>query len=374
MPLAAKAGRLALRSLRLLDVAGVIAQLRFEALRKTYFDRLWSSVGDRLGATCESWGDGFQRLNRGGLSVIVRGSELRLDDHLTLAIMGDKPLTLALLADQGFTAPRHARFSLLDLKPALALLEQTGRPIVVKPASGGAGGNGVTTGITSRSQLLRAAWLACRFDSDLLAETQIEGHSYRLLYLDGVLIDAIRRDPPRLTGDGRASIRSLVAAENHRRLNVRPFTALSPLRLDRDAINYLASQNLSPSSRLADGETIVVKRAVNQNSASENHVVTGQVHPATAAACGHLVSNLGVRFAGLDIIARDIAAPLSPENGMIGEINTTPGLQHHGLVAERGDSRMIAAEVVEYLFKTRTGVMIKPMPRQTVNLLRQASA
>ncbi|MGH6908261.1 MAG: hypothetical protein ACREDX_10445, partial [Aestuariivirga sp.] len=312
--------------MRLLDVPGEMARLRFAALRREYYDRFWVDAAQRIGATCEKWDFGYHRITREPLSAIVRLSEVRLDDHLTLELMGNKLLTYRLLAEQGLAVPRHARFSISDLTPALSLIDTTGRPIVVKPLGGTGGGNGVTTGITDRSGLRGAAWLASRYDPDFIAEEQIEGHSYRLLFLDGVLLDAVRRDPPRLVGDGKSSVRALVAAENRRRLSKRPFSALSPLTLDRDARGYLEAQGLTPHHRPGLGETLVLKRAVNQNSACDNHAVTHLVHPATAAACTRLLANFGVRLAGIDILARDIARPLTQENGLIGEINTTPGL------------------------------------------------
>ena len=365
--------RTAFRALRLLDVRGELARLRFAALRRDYYDLFWINAARHIGASCEKWGFGYHRIDRGGLGVIVRLSDVRLDDHLTLDLLGNKLLTYRLLAEQGFATPRHARFSFSDLAPALSLIGTTGRPIVVKPLSGTGGGNGVTTGITHRSDLVKAAWLASRFDPDLIAEEQIEGHSYRLLFLDGVLLDAVRRDPPRLMGDGKRSIRALVRAENRKRLNERPFTALSPLRLDRDAVNYLAAQGLTPFSRPASGETIVIKRAVNQNAASHNHAVTHLVHPITEAACARLVTNLGVRFAGIDILARDIAKPLTRENGFIGEINTTPGLHHHDLVAGRSAERPVAAAVLEHLFQTRSGVVITVQQPDRAHHLRKVA-
>ncbi|MGH6820227.1 MAG: hypothetical protein ACREDU_05125, partial [Methylocella sp.] len=258
--------RTAFRSLRLLDVRGSMAALRFAALRRDYYDAFWIDAAEQIAAVCETWGPEYHRISRSGLSIIVRQSEVRLDDSLTLDLMGNKLLTYRLLAEQGFTIPRHVRFSFSDLAPAVSLIGTTGRPIVVKPVSGTGGGNGVTTGVVSRAGLIRAAWHASRFDPDLIAEEQIDGHSYRLLFLDGMLLDAVRREPPRVTGDGKRSIRALVRAENQRRLAGQPFTALSPLRLDRDALSYLAAQDLTPRSKLGPGETIVVKRAVNQNT------------------------------------------------------------------------------------------------------------
>ena len=339
MKLFSQLGRAAFRGLRVLDVPAIAAQLRFAELRRRYYSQLWVRVAERQGV-----------------------SDLRLDDHLTLDMMGDKLLTHRLVAEQGFEVPKYTRFSLSNLKPALDLMAECGRPVVVKPVGGTGGGNGVITGVLDKGGLMRAAFLASRFDTRLLAEEQREGHSYRLLYLDGTLIDAIRRDPPSVTGDGLSSIARLIAAENEKRLKTLPFTAMSPLRLDRDALNFLASQIMSPRSKPAVGETVIVKRAVNQNNASENHVVLGEVHAATKAACSRLVSNLGVKLAGVDIIARDISRPLSNGNGVIGEINTTPGLHHHDLVASRSDGRMIASEIVSHLFATGSGVIRHSRP------------
>jgi D-alanine-D-alanine ligase-like ATP-grasp enzyme len=113
---------------------------------------------------------------------------------------------------------------------------------------------------------------------------------------------------------------------------------------------------------------------VNENGATQNHSLPEMVHPATIATCARLVQNLGVRLAGVDIIARNIADLLSPANGYIGEINTTPGLHHHDLVAERRGGRSVAAELVGYMFETGAGTMNISSQTKTVTQLRVAKA
>jgi len=346
----AEATRALFRSARLLDVPALAEDLKFAELRRRYYDRYWTATAQEIGAGCRKWDFGYHRLTRGSTTILVRGPEVRLDDHLTLDLMGNKALTYQLMAEQGFAVPRHLRFRLGSIGAAVAFLRHTGRPLVVKPVSGTGGGRGVTTGIVSPAALRWAALSAARFDPDLLAEEQIDGRSYRLLFLDGRFIDAIRRDPPRVTGDGKHSIAQLVAEENRKRLTGRPFTALSPLRLDHDARLYLAAQNLSPRSVPQAGETVTVKRATNQNAASENIVVRDSVHPDTIAACARLVAALGVRFAGIDILAHDISRQLGPGNGLVSEINTTPGLHHHDLVAAAAPGPSVAARLAEHLF------------------------
>lgn len=344
--------RMMLKGLRLLDVAAVRADIRFAALRKRYYRHFWVNVAQECGAELESLGYGFTRLTRNGASIMVRGPEVRLDDHLTLDLMGNKLLTYRLIAEQGHRVPRHVPFSIGHMAPALRLLTETGRPLVVKPMSGTGGGRGVTTGIISEVSLRLAAMLASRFDVNLVAEEQIDGHSYRLLYLDGRLIDAVRRDPPQVVGDGKSTIAMLAAEETRRRLVAQPYSALSPLLIDREAKLYLASQGLTTRSVPEAGVKITVKRASNQNNAGENHAVRDDVHVSTAVACGRLARSLGVTFAGIDIIARDISQPLDPANGFIGEINTTPGLHHHHLVTGSHTGLSVGSLVAEHLFAT----------------------
>lgn len=353
--------RMSLRGLRVLDLADMMRQWRFQTLRRRYYDLLWPSLAQELGVSFRKWDDGFARLSRNGTEIIVRGPELRLDDYLTLRLMGNKALTYELMAEQGLAVPRHLRFRITDWRTGLAFMEELGRPVVVKPNFGTGGGRGVITGITSPAQFKRAAVSAARFDPDLIVEEQVEGESWRLLFLDGRLLDAVRRDPPRIVGDGLRSIAALVRAENEERLKGHPFRALSPIRIDRECAGYLAAQGFSPRSVPASGETVILKRAVNENARTENHSLTGKVHPATIAACATLAANLGVRLAGIDIIARNIAHPLDRANGIIGEINTTPGLHHHDLVSEQEPGRSVLATLLQEMFDRKAGTIALPL-------------
>ncbi len=59
-------------------------------------------MAQELGAEFRKWDDGFSRLTRNGTVLIVRGPDVRLDDHLTLKLMGNKAMTYELIAEQGF--------------------------------------------------------------------------------------------------------------------------------------------------------------------------------------------------------------------------------------------------------------------------------
>ncbi len=139
---------------------------------------------------------------------------------------------------------------------------------MVKPAVGTGGGAGVTTGILTGFQLARAAAAAAIYSDDLMIEEQIEGDNYRLLYLDGELIDAYARRRPAVVGDGRSTVAALVRRANDQRLKSGVEVSQSQLTFDMDMRRTLAKQGLSFGSVPARGTNVTLKTAVNENCAA----------------------------------------------------------------------------------------------------------
>ncbi|VAW16132.1 hypothetical protein MNBD_ALPHA12-1279 [hydrothermal vent metagenome] len=357
----------AYRARRFANIGALVEHLRFTQLRDKYYRQLWSEAAERVGASHGNWRFGFSRITKNGLTIIVRQGEVMLDSHLTLELMGNKSLVYQLMAEMGFRIPHYCSYTMATLKRAEKFLDANPGQIVVKPAAGTGGGRGVTTGITDLAGLKKASRYAARFSPDLVVEQQIAGNSYRLLYLNGKFIDAVRRDQPLVVGDGKSSIRKLVAKQNAHRLHNSPPTALSPLKIDHDASGWLAENALSPSFRPQAGTEVLLKRAVNENSAAQNHNVRKMVHPATILMAASLVDNLGVELAGVDILCRDISKPLGAKNGLISEVNTTPGLHHHYLIANPEMGTRVAETLLEYMFKTGRGTLRLEKPQVAEN-------
>ncbi len=82
----------------------------------------------------------------------------------------------------------------------------------------------------------------------LLIEHQLGGDVHRLLVLDGKLLDTVRRRRPSVVGDGRSSLRELVALENARRRDASGAEGLSLLRVDLDTALALRAQGISLGS------------------------------------------------------------------------------------------------------------------------------
>ncbi len=329
---------------------------RFAMIRSRFFDAYWKSVAEDIGADIDPIGDEFHRLSKGGKRTFVRQGEVMLDDHLTLRIAGNKPLVNRLLQEQGYQVPDYMEYGLRSVDKALHFMQSSGGNYVVKPASGAAGGRGVCTKIDSRSRLLQASCKAAVHSSNaaLMIEKEHVGGNYRLLYLDGEFIDAIRRESPVLVGDGHSTIKTLVERENASRL--RDEVALSPLTLDLDARYTLADQGLSSRHVIPAGESVTIKTASNQYSRSQNRTVKDSVHPSIIEFGRDISRALGVTLSGVDLMLNDHTLPLDESHCRLNEINTTPGLHHHALIANTESRIHVGSLILDYIFRYKAGI------------------
>lgn len=321
----------------------------FKALRNRYYRELWRDVADALELPLTDIGCGYLRLGRESHHTFVREAKVMLDDHLSLQIAGNKPLVHRLLTERGYAVQDYLDYRISDLSEAQRFLRESDSTCVVKPAIGGGAGHGITTKIRTAKHLRRASRWAATFGPHLLIEREVPGDSYRLLYIGGHLIDAVRRDPPAVTGDGSSSIGELMQRETSARLQSTEIAALSPLVPDLEARYHLAATGRMLRSVPDKGERVVVKTVCNQNCRNENHSVTASVHPATVADGARIARLFNLELVGVDLITPDIAKPLAEVGGVINEINTTPGIHHHYLVANPQATTHVACRIIEYI-------------------------
>jgi hypothetical protein len=296
--------------------------------RSQFYADVWREAAGELGATFEVLDKELFKISRNGVSTRVHNNYTTLDDPVTLYVSLDKPLVHAILRSHRLPTPDHAEFSLNSLNKAFEFLAQHGL-CVVKPSDGTGGGDGVTTGIETRRQLFKAAVGAAGYSPRLLIEEQLKGDTIRLLYLDGQLLDAVKRGPPTVLGDGKSRISQLVQSLNHRRLDAGYDLAQVTLKYDMEMKYTLARQNFSWRSVPADGQRVALKGVVNDNMADENVSVADQVSECIVAAGRRAAELIGARLAGIDIITPDIHQGLEEGGGKILEVNTTPGFHYH---------------------------------------------
>jgi hypothetical protein len=353
---------MALETLRTVGVGAALRRRRQErelrrlgraGVRDARYLPVWRQAADELGAEVEALGGGFFRIHRGRASTVVLRQTVALDDYVTLRLSENKETVLELLAREGLPIPEHVVFDAGDLEPAASFVESHAR-CVVKPADGTGGGAGVTGGVATRADLERGALKASRWSRRLLAEDQAQGLVYRLLLLEGELLDVVRRRPPQASGDGRSTILEHIEKENEQRLATRSLVG-SLLRPDLDMVLALRAAGCSLTTVLPRGRTVSLKNVTSQNSAADNETYGGPVAPELVAEARRAAEVVGVRLAGIDVVTPDPSRPLREAGGVIIEVNGHPGLTHHYDVADSSRATPVAIPILRRLLEDGGG-------------------
>jgi cyanophycin synthetase len=194
--------------------------------------------------------------------------------------------------------------------------------------------------------------LASRHDSHLVVESKADGHVYRLLFLDGELLDVVRRHPPRVTGDGVSTIRALIRAENRRRLEAEGEAGLPLITANLDMLLTLEHDRMSLSTVPARDDRVAVKTVTNQGGPGDNETVREPVSPDLVEDARRAAAAVGVRLAGVDLITPALDRSLREAGGVVIEVNGGPGLHHHYHVRDRAAATPVCVPVLEHLLSS----------------------
>jgi cyanophycin synthetase len=313
-----------------------------------FYREVWEGAAERLGARVQDLGSGFLEIRTGDVSTRVWRQLTEVDEAVSLRLALDKARVHRLLVQRGVTVPEHREFDCLDEAAALDFMGAVGGECFVKPSTGTSGGAGVTGRVRDTRSLARARLSAGRFDRSLLIERQVPGDMYRLLFLDGRLVDTVRRRVPTVTGDGRSSVLDLILAENRRRLAAeRPRSLMT---VDLDSVLSLEAQGLQASSVPELGRMVAVKSTSSDNGERDNHTIRA-VAPAVVQESARAVAAVGLRLGGIDLVTPDITRGLREAGGAIIEVNGTPGFQYHYEVEDRAGATQVALPVLETLLE-----------------------
>jgi cyanophycin synthetase len=234
----------------------------------------------------------------------------------------DKRNSNALLRMARLPVPKQV--SVTSLETALQGAEQIGYPVVLKPACLDQG-LGVEADLRDESELRSAYSRSLKHSSDLILEKHMPGEDYRVYVVGGEMIAAAHRVPAHVVGDGASSIGMLVEAANAERLQTpRASSGTVAMALDAEAVELLARQGLSPTSRLPRGQKLRLRRSANTSRGGTSVDVTGQVHRDNVELCLRAAALLRLDIAGLDLLIPDIARSWREVGAAFCEVNAQP--------------------------------------------------
>lgn len=261
---------------------------------------------------------GLFRLTYGGRSIRCRESLSELTTAVALSICDDKRMTRRIVEAAGVRVP--ARFDADDRKALKAALKS--HALVVKPARGEQG-QGVSVGLKDMASLDAAIETARRYCKDVLIEEHVEGEDLRLVVIDFRVVAAALRRPPRVTGDGRSTIRALIEHQSRRREAATGGESRIPL--DGETDRCVADAGYGLDDVPDEGVEVIVRKAANLHTGGTIHDVTDEVHPALVQAAIDAARAIDISVTGIDLMVR---SPLAADYAFI-EANERPGLANH---------------------------------------------
>ena len=320
-------------------------EIRLSRSHSETYRRIWDHAATAVGAEIKELADGFWVGSRDAVETVWYRHLVMLDHPATIALALDKSIVHRLLVQDGIPVPEHVEADRTDRATARSFLAKGPQPCVVKPANGTSGGAGVTCGVESVDELWRSWSAAARWDPRLLIERQTRGQEYRLLFLDGELLDTVHRRRPCVVGTGRATVLELIDVENERRLNAGSQDVSRLIRVDLDCELAVRRSGLSLRSVCPAGQRIPVKSTVSQNAMAENSTVDG-ISPELVREAARAAELLHLRLAGIDLVTPDITRSLTEAGGAILEVNATPGLHYHYQVANPEQAVPVAVSIL----------------------------
>jgi cyanophycin synthetase len=321
---------------------------RMRSVRARFYAAMWRAAAEGIGARfVELPRDGAQ-ITKGTRRLLVCENRTSLDDPVAVARAADKLAVHDLLERTGIAVTRQTIVKSSEVAKALYILKTSAVPLVVKPAANTGAGAGVSTCVRTPRQLFAAIAWARAYGSRILIEGQIPGHCYRVLVMDGEVLETVIRHPPSVRGDGMSTVRQLVCRENKLRRRWGTTRGQVLVRIDPDLRNTIATQGLTLDSRPSKGRVVVLKHVVNDNGTAENVSADGSLCAAIVESACTAAQLVGTRLAGVDVICQDPSVPLESSGGAVIEVNANPGLYYH--YHPNGVGFRIAEEVLKLYF------------------------
>ncbi len=238
----------------------------------------------------------------------------------------DKFILSERLRKEGVASPSAG--SALFLGVAEKIFDKLEKPVIVKPRSGSRGRH-TTTNINTKEELKKALDLAHVISLAVVVEEHLFGSVYRATTVDGKLVGFFRADPPSVTGDGHSSIEDLVKNKNQNK-NER----MGDIVIDRDALDFLARQNLGIHSVLEDGRTVNLSAKTGRFFGGYTREMLPEVHPKMHEIFERAAKIVDIPVAGFDLIIGDPTADPDTQRWGIIECNSMPYIDLHFFALE----------------------------------------
>ena len=299
------------------------------------------------------WNEGLMQYGYGKNQVRGIATTFDGDSHLDSDFTTQKDDCKAFLETLGFPVPKGE--IVVSEAEALAVAEQIGYPVAVKPVVGHKG-IGVTADVQNPEELAFAfgkalAAIAPDQAIAIIVEKSIRGVDFRILCVNGRFVAATERRPASVVGNGQSTVAELIEREN--RTTARLDTPTSPLgkiQTDEPMLVYLRDQGLSLESVIESDQRVYLRKVANLSSGGLSIDATRTVHPDNVVLAQDIAQYFRLTCLGIDVISPNLATSWKAGNFGIIEINAAPGISMH-LRPAVGQSVDVSSRILETFLK-----------------------
>ena len=297
--------------------------------------------------------DQFLKLwHKDHVEYVKNGNMTSKDNYVVPLAMANKTVTKKILAGAGFPVPAGDEFTSLEQGLAYYPLIK-GKQIVVKPKSTNFGlGISIFQEPASLDNYKKALEIAFAEDTAVLVEEFIPGTEYRFFILDGRCEAVLLRVAANVVGDGKHTIRELVAQKNANPLRGRDHRSpLEIIKLGDIEQLMLTQQGYAPDDILPEGKKVNLRRNSNISTGGDSIDVTETIDSSYQELAAAMATSMGAWACGVDLIIPDKTQPASKEKPHFTciELNFNPAMYIHTYCAE-GPGQAITPKILDKLF------------------------
>ncbi|MFO8070159.1 MAG: bifunctional glutamate--cysteine ligase GshA/glutathione synthetase GshB [Alkalibacterium sp.] len=325
----------------------------FETMEMSSQLLLYDALQMGIKTTVLDANDQFLAFNYNGKKEYVRnGNMTSKDTYISHWIMANKTVTKKVLRENDFSVPAGEEFSsFTEAKNHYELAAK--QSIVVKPKSTNYGiGISIFKQLPSKRAYEDALTIAFKEDDGILVEEYIEGTEYRFFVLDEKVEAVLLREPANITGDGKHTIRELIALKNkhpYRGENHR--APLEKIKTGEIEALMLNEQDYTFDSIIENNKKVYLRENSNISTGGDSIDVTDDIHESYKRIAEEIAKALNVKVTGLDLIIPDITLASTKENQgyTVIEANFNPAMNMHAFV-QKGKGRRLSKKVLEMLY------------------------
>lgn len=255
----------------------------------------------------------------------------------------NKNLTKLVLGEVGIKSPRG--IVVTSSSEAISLLGKNNLtyPLITKLLKGSLA-RGVTWNIDSEHKLKEAIALLKKNNTEekILVEEMFTGDEFRVLVFDKKVISCVKKIPASLIGNGKSTIKELVASFNMKRKKG------FKIKIDTVVKNTLQKNKLTLASILPKNFTLKLRNNLNMSDGGRSVEFTKEMHPRFKKICEKAIEVLGLTFGGIDFMTKNISA--SKNSYVILEVNPNPFYNMHEKPLVEGQGVDVSSKILKELF------------------------